>query len=411
MNAQLKNDADIIVSEAIAAVQPDAAVCRALEHYELPKGRLILIAVGKAAWNMADAAVRCLHKRPDAGAVITKYGHSRGNIDGLRIIEAGHPVPDGNSVAGARAVMELTADLSPDDGVLLLLSGGGSALFELPVIPLDKLESLTGELLRCGADIAEINTVRKHLSRVKGGGFGLHCAPARVYSIVLSDVLGNRPDVIASGPAVGDHTTIADARAVLEKYAADSFDDIAAALVETPDHLDNSEAYITGSVSELCAAAEKSCARLGYETIMLTDRLDCEAREAGRFLAAIAETYQSTEHSMAFIAGGETVVHVTGGGKGGRNQETALAAAQRLAALRDTALFSVGSDGTDGPTDAAGGYVDNDTLSELCLSGVEAEQALRDNDSYNALKACGGLIITGPTGTNVNDVAVLLIKR
>lgn len=410
MNKLLRKDADEIIRGAIAAAQPAEAVRRALEGVVFPAGRLILVAVGKAAWTMASAAVGCLERRPDKGVVITKYGHSRGAIDGLEIFEAGHPVPDENSVLAARAALDATEGLSAGDSVLLLLSGGGSALFEAPVIPLEMLQPLTDRLLSCGADITEINTVRKHLSLVKGGGFARHCAPARVFQIILSDVLGDRLDMIASGPAAADSTTADDARAVIEKYGVGGEENISRFLIETPKEITNSEAHITGSVSGLCSAAREICVRLGYEPFFLTDRLSCEAREAGRFMSAIAGAYQNAEKPLAFIAGGETVVHITGGGKGGRNQELALAAAEGLSGLRNTAIFSVGSDGTDGPTDAAGGYVDGDTLAELNAAGISAADALADNDSYNALSACGGLIITGPTGTNVNDLIVLLIR-
>lgn len=410
MNHNLRKDAEQIICRALRAVQPDAAVRRTLESYTSGKGRCILVAIGKAAWQMAKAAVDTLG-RVDGGIVITKYGHSKGDIPGLLCLEAGHPVPDEGSFSATEKALELTGSLSADDTVIFLISGGGSALFELPLIPGDELAGITRQLLARGADIVEINCIRKRLSAVKGGRFALHCAPARVLSIVLSDVLGDPLDSIASGPAYPDGSDCAMARAIAEKYALELSDKTRALLdVETPKSLDNVETHINGSVRELCAAAAEAASELGYEPLYLTDRLSCEAREAGRFLAAIARSHAEGGKSLAFIAGGETVVHLTGSGLGGRNQELALAACEGIAGLNNAAVFSLGSDGTDGPTDAAGGYVDGGSLAALKSHGLELHKVLRDNDAYHALKAIGGLIITGPTGTNVNDVSIALIK-
>lgn len=410
MNHNLRKDAEQIICRALRAVQPDAAVRRTLESYTSGKGRCILVAIGKAAWQMAKAAVDTLG-RVDGGIVITKYGHSKGDIPGLLCLEAGHPVPDEGSFSATEKALELTGSLSADDTVIFLISGGGSALFELPLIPGDELAGITRQLLARGADIVEINCIRKRLSAVKGGRFALHCAPARVLSIVLSDVLGDPLDSIASGPASPDGSDCAMARAIAEKYALELSDKARALLdVETPKSLDNVETHINGSVRELCAAAAEAASELGYEPLYLTDRLSCEAREAGRFLAAIARSHAEGGKSLAFIAGGETVVHLTGSGLGGRNQELALAACEGIAGLNNAAVFSLGSDGTDGPTDAAGGYVDGGSLAALKSHGLELHKVLRDNDAYHALKAIGGLIITGPTGTNVNDVSIVLIR-
>lgn len=408
----LKDDCLYIVKEAIARVLPDEAVKRALGGREFPDGRLILVSVGKAAWSMASAAHSVLGTRIDRGIVITKHGYSKGAIGDLSVREAGHPVPDADTFSATREALELTRGLAPEDTVLFLLSGGGSALFEAPVIPEDELRDITGQLLACGADIVEMNTVRKRLSGVKGGRFARHCAPARVFTVVLSDIIGDPLDMIASGPAYPDASTCADAVRIAEKYALHLSDAAWTALkTETPKTLSNTETHITGSVRELCAAAAGACRELGYEPQVLTDCLDCEAREAGRFLASIARSHQNAGRSIAFIAGGETVVHITGRGRGGRNQELALAAADGIAGLEDTAVFSVGSDGTDGPTDAAGGYADGGSLAALRALGFDTYDVLRRNDSYTALKAVDSLIFTGATGTNVNDVAVILIKR
>lgn len=411
MEIKMRTDADAIVGASIKAVQPDEAVARALKGREF-SGRVLLVAAGKAAWKMAKAAHDCMGDRIEAGVVVTKYGHVMGPIANYDCREAGHPVPDENSFAGTQAALELVKGLSEKDTVLFLLSGGGSALFEKPRIPGETLQDVTRQLLACGADIVEINTIRKRLSAVKGGRFAQACAPARVFSIVLSDILGDPLDMIASGPAYPDSSTCAQARAIAEKYKLDLTAETWALLEqETPKALDHVETLITGSVRELCAAAAGECRRLGYEPILLTDRLCCEAREAGSFLAAVLKTHAEEGKSLAFIAGGETVVHLTGKGKGGRNQELALAAAQGIAGLCGAAVFSVGSDGTDGPTDAAGGYADGETLSGLQEKGLDLFTVLADNDAYHALKAVEGLIITGPTGTNVNDVAVALLKR
>ena len=408
MDQKLRQDADAIIRAAIAAVLPDEAVRRALKGRHFP-GRVLLVAAGKAAWQMARAAVEALGP-VDAGVVVTKYGHVQGQLPGVICYEAGHPVPDENSFRATQAALDLVAGAKETDTVLFLLSGGGSALFEKPLIPGGELQDITQQLLACGADIVEMNTIRKRLSAVKGGRFALACAPARVYSIVLSDILGDPLDMIASGPAVPDRSTCAQAQAIAETYGLRLSEAARACLQqETPKALDNVETYITGSVRELCAAAAAACGQLGYQPVLLTDHLDCEAREAGRFLADIARTHAGRGQATAYLAGGETVVRLTGHGLGGRNQELALAAAPGLAGL-PAAVFSVGSDGTDGPTDAAGGYVDGDTAAALAARGLDAGAVLADNDAYHALQAVDGLIVTGPTGTNVNDVAVVLVR-
>ena len=408
----LREDADRIVRESIRRVLPDEAVSRALAGKDFGNGRVYVVAAGKAAWQMANTAAEILGGRMEAGVAVTKYDHVKGDIPGMKCFEAGHPVPDANSFAGTQAALELVENLREEDTVLFLLSGGGSALFEKPLIPEEELADITKQLLACGADIVEINTIRKRISAVKGGKFAKLCEPARVFGIVLSDILGDPLDMIASGPAYPDSTTCAQAAAIAEKYQL-KLSEKARELLgqETPKTLRNVETVITGSVRNLCRAAADACRELGYEPVVLTDQLSCEAREAGAFLAAIAKSHQESEKSLAFLAGGETVVHLTGTGMGGRNQELALAAAQGIAGLSDTAVFSVGSDGTDGPTDAAGGYCDGTTKEALQKQGVDIYQVLRQNDAYHALEKSGGLIITGATGTNVNDVAVVLIKR
>lgn len=409
MDCTLRQNADAIIAASIRAVLPDEAVSRALEAFH-PQGRVVLVAAGKAAWQMAHAAVGT-RGDVDGGIVITKYGHVKGEIPGVHCYEAGHPVPDANSFAATEKALELVHGLRPEDTVLFLLSGGGSALLEKPLLPGEELQDITNQLLASGADIVEVNTIRKRLSGVKGGRFAQACAPARVFSIVLSDILGDPLDMIASGPAVPDTSTCAQALAIAEKYRLHLSEQAEKLLrQETPKTLDNVTTKITGSVRELCTAAAAASRALGYEPVLLTDRLCCEAREAGSFLGSIVRTHAGQGRKLAFLAGGETVVHLTGKGLGGRNQELALAAAPALAGLEHCCVFSVGSDGTDGPTDAAGGYVDGGTQAALHAAGWDVFRTLADNDAYHALDAVGGLVRTGATGTNVNDVAVALVE-
>ncbi len=410
MDQNLRQCANAIISASIRAVQPDEAVSRALTGKEFP-GRVVLVAAGKAAWQMAKAAYDCLGSRIDQGVVVTKYDHVMGPIGNFDCREAGHPVPDENSFAGTQAALELVSGLTPQDTVLFLLSGGGSALFEKPLVPGEVLQNITGQLLACGADIVEINTIRKRLSAVKGGRFAQLCAPAHVFTIILSDILGDPLDMIASGPACPDSATKEQAMAIAKKYDL-QMPDYAWDLMEkeTPKVLDNVTTLINGSVRELCAAAAAVCREYGYEPILLTDQLSCQAKEAGSFLASCLKTHYGSGKKLAFLAGGETVVHLTGTGLGGRNQELALAAAAGIEGLEGTCVFSVGSDGTDGPTDAAGGYVDYQTAATLRAQGIEIFDVLKNNDAYHALQKADGLVITGPTGTNVNDVAVALLN-
>lgn len=408
----IKSDADSIVKAALHAAMPDTAVKEALAQLQTKGGRLIMVAAGKAAWQMAKAASNVLGSKLTSGLVITKYDHVKGDIPGVKCFEAGHPVPDDNSFKATAAAIEAVTGLTDKDTVLFLVSGGGSALFEKPLVSGAQLQDITKQLLACGADITEINTIRKRLSAVKGGKFAQICMPAQVFSIILSDIIGDPLDMIASGPAYPDSTTAADAEGIIEKYKLTISPEIAALLkVETPKKLSNVETHVTGSVKQLCKAAMASSRELGYEPRFLTASLNCEAREAGSFLASIARDNQDMEHSVAYICGGETVVHLTGKGKGGRNQEIALGATAGLAGLKDTAVFSFGSDGTDGPTDAAGGYADGTTEAALQMAGLKVAAVLAENDAYNALKKVDSLIMTGPTGTNVNDLTVLLIKR
>ena len=409
--ATMREDCDYIIKKAIEGVLPEKTVMKALEGFEVPAGRLILVAIGKAAYRMASSACAILGDRIDRGIVITKYGHIGGEIPGIILKEAGHPIPDDNTYKATEEALALTDNLTDKDMVLFLVSGGGSALFEKPLIPQEEVERITVLLLKCGASIEEINCIRKRLSAVKGGKFARHCSPARIHSIILSDVLGDKLDVIASGPAYPDGSNGKDALDIIEKYGLDLSEE-AMTLMSTDGikSLPNVETIVSGSVKELCRCAAEAAKERGYETCIITDSLDCEASDAGREAARIGLEAVTKGKRAAFIMGGETVVRVKGRGLGGRNQEIALTAARCIEGEDRIAVFSFGSDGTDGPTDAAGGYADGNTVSILKDKGVDIEEALADNDSYHALEKCGGLIITGPTGTNVNDATVVLVS-
>ena len=407
-----REDVISIVRKSVQAVMPREALKKALSEISFSGDRLYLVAAGKAAYSMAKTAESVLSDKIRDGVVITKYGHARAPLQRVRIFEAGHPSPDQNSYEATQKAIDLVYGLTDQDEVLFLLSGGASSLFEVPIIPENELQTITEKLLGSGADIHEINLVRKHLSQVKGGRFALACFPAKVHVVVLSDVIGNDLSTIGSGPCYPDSSTGEEAFSVLEKYHINlNADIIETLMLETPKTLNNVDHRIIGDVSKLCTAAKDACEELGYRTVILTDSLDCEARDAGSFLASVARYYQGSKRSLAFIAGGETVVKIKGTGKGGRNQELVLSAAQGIAGLKDTVIFSFGSDGTDGPTDAAGGFVDGETAAKLREQGIKIYDTLENNDSYNALQAVKSLIVTGPTGTNVNDVAVILIKR
>ena len=408
----MREHAKYIYENAIKDNLPDAAVKNALEGMPKYSGRLILVSIGKAGYQMAKTASSYFGEKIDSGIVITKYGHSGEPLTNIELCEASHPVLDENTVLSTRKALKLTEKLTKDDLVLFLVSGGGSALFEDISCPLEKMQRLTSELLRCGASIEEINTVRKHISNVKGGKFAEHCYPATVYGIVLSDVIGNRLDMIASGPACADMTTVEESFSIIKKYGV-YVDEEMKSLIgrETPKKIDNAIHSVSGSVSYLAKSAEKYAKELGYEAMILRDDEQGEAKDVGNELGNLAKKYANTDTPKAFIIGGETVVNVKGNGKGGRNQELALSAATVIDGLSDVCVFSVGSDGTDGPTDAAGGYADGKTASKIKKCGKTANEYLENNDAYNALMLSGGLIFTGPTGTNVNDVAVILVRK
>jgi hydroxypyruvate reductase len=417
----IREIAESVVRGSIESVLPERAVKEALAADPVgpdPRdGDVVLIAIGKAAWRMASAAHEILGPRIARGCVITKDGHSMGPLGKLRIFEAAHPVLEQRNLDATREALSMLAGLTKRDTVLFLVSGGGSALFESPqegVSPAD-VADMTSQLLACGADIVEINTLRKRVSSVKGGRFAMACMPAFVRCVILSDVLGDRLDSIASGPACPDMSTCGDALEIVRRYRLNLPQNVMDRLqVETPKRLGNVKTQIAGSVSVLCESARRLLDGNGFDTTLLTTTLDCEAAAGGAFFAALAReavrTRAARSHPPAFIAGGETLVHLKGGGKGGRCQEMALAAALGMRDLEGVVFIAAGSDGTDGPTDAAGGIVDGQTVRRMRDRGIMAREMLDDNNAYHALSASGDLLVTGPTGTNVNDLAVLPVE-
>ena len=406
----MREDAFQIIQKTIADCLPDKAVRDSLQKLDFT-GKVYVVAIGKAAWVMAQTAAVFLADRLEKGIIITKYEHSRGALDKFEIIEAGHPTPDENSVLGAGKAVELVKEATQEDTVLLLLSGGGSSLVELPMpgLTLADIQEVTRQLLFCGAGITEINVLRKKLSAMKGGKFAGYLKRAKAYSIILSDIIGDNDDMIASGLTYPDDSTAEEVKQIIEKYHLHLEKKVEDILLSSQPCRDiQIENHVVGSVKDLCRAAAEHARELGYHPYILTSSMQCEAKAAGKWIA----TYASSDYERPFavIAGGETVVKVTGKGLGGRNQELALSAARQLSGREDALLFSLGSDGTDGPTDAAGGIVDGSTVSRLEQLGVDVEQVLKNNDSYHALKLVDGLIMTGATGTNVNDVAVLLCR-
>lgn len=440
---QLHAVAEELQQAALDAVDPAAAIHRHvsrtgnelivdgrgynLDDYE----RVFVVGGGKAAVPMAAAIVGIIDERLDQGVVVTKYGHAQtvgsraSDLDlsalPVRIIEAGHPVPDGNSVRGARAVANLARHATVQDLVVCLISGGGSALWTLPVpsLTLRDLQDLTDDLLRSGATIHEINAVRKHSSRIKGGNLARLAAPADVITLVLSDVVGDPLDVIASGPTVPDTTTVGDAREVLERYGIGEGREDLSFLRETPKPGDvvfeHVQHVIVGSNRQgAMAAVEKAC-QLGFEALLLSTYVEGEAREVGKVAAGLAKGVRTHGDPLSppacLVWGGETTVTVRGQGKGGRNQELALAAALAIDGWSGVLMMALATDGTDGPTDAAGAIVTGDTIRKARELGLDPRAALESNDSYHFFEASGDLIFTGPTGTNVNDLLFVLVDR
>jgi len=397
--------------------------------YPLGRGRLVLLAAGKAAATMARAAERILGARVDDAIAVAPPGPPS-YLRRTRLLLAGHPVPDARGAQAAEAVLAVARELGRDDLLLVLLSGGASALLPAPVggVSLEEKAGLTARLMAAGATIGELNTVRKHLSRLKGGGLARAAAPARVACLVLSDVVGDDLSTIASGPTVPDPTTFADAVLVLRRRGV--YDDAPAAIRrhleaglrgEAPETAKPGEALfarvatrVIGNNAIAVAAAEREARRQGLRARVLTTRLEGEAREAARVLVAVlrecVETGRPAATPVCLLAGGETTVTVRGPGRGGRNQEIAVAAVDPLSRFPAHAVVaSLATDGVDGASDAAGGVVDQETAREAAALGLAPAAAfLAASDSTSFLGPLGGLIVTGPTGTNVVDLTVLL---
>lgn len=436
--AALRKAAGEIFQAALDAANPRVAIHRHLrrdgekllvngEAYDLGRGRICVVGAGKAAGAMAAAVEEVLEDRVSDGVVVVKDGHSVA-LRRIRIFEASHPVPDVRGMKGTDAILALLAETRPEDLLIVLISGGGSALLPAPVegIDLSEKQTATRELLASGATIEEINAVRKHCSRLKGGQLARAVQPASCLTLVLSDVIDDPLDVIASGPTVPDPTTYQDALRVLYRYALQNR--MPASIwrhlergargeePETPKAGDacfeKSRHVIVGNNRASLLGARDQAVRLGFHTLLLTTALRGESREVGRVLAALLLEIRRSGHPIpppaCLLLGGETTVTVRGKGKGGRNQELALAGAIDIAGAQDCVIFSAGTDGSDGPTEAAGAVADGQTCVRAKAAGADPLRALDDNDSYPFFQALGDLVQTGPTLTNVMDVTLLL---
>jgi glycerate 2-kinase len=418
--ARLRRDALTIFRAALRAADPAAGVARQLERLDVSRFRNIyVIGAGKAGASMAHAAERVFGRRITAGLVNVKDGHTA-KVRRIELNECGHPVPDERGVSGAERIAAMAAAAGKDDLVVCLISGGASALLPAPAPPITLAEkqTVTRLLLACGANIHEINAVRKHISLIKGGQLARLAAPATVESLLLSDVIGDDLDVIGSGPTAPDASTFTDAAAIFAKYGIvdrvpkSVRERIAAGEPETPKPGDRLfrrvRNTVVGSNRLALDAAARRAKELGYRTLILSSEIEGETREIARMHAAIARELVHTGRPVrppaCIVTGGETTVTIRGEGLGGRNQEFVLAAAIDLAGVPDVVVFSAGTDGTDGPTDAAGAIADGATLAR----NPDARRRLDANDSYHYFEVLGDLVKTGPTNTNVMDVRLIL---
>ena len=437
---RLRQDALSIFHSALAAVDPEEAVHRYLRlendvlllegrRYDLKSyDRILVVGGGKAVAPMAKAVEEILGSRVADGALVVKDGHGL-PLKKIRVYEASHPVPDERGVAGTLEILKLLEGAGRRDLVLCLMSGGGSALLIAPAegISLPDKQATTRSLLACGATIHEINTIRKHLSRAKGGQLARAAHPAGVLSLILSDVVGDDLDVIGSGPTVPDRSSFQDTLDIFKRY--DIWDRIPnpvrervsqgvkGALPETPKPgdpaFDGCAQVLVGSCLRALTAAAESAERLGYRSLILSSKVEGEAREVAKAFAAIGKEVLSSHHPLkppaCILTGGETTVTLQGDGRGGRNQEFVLAGAMALEGIANVVLLAGGTDGTDGPTDAAGAIADGATIGKAKALGMDPHAFLKRSDSYHFFKPLDDLIITGPTRTNVMDVYMLLI--
>lgn len=405
---------------AMTAADPARLIARHLPPP--PKGRTLVLGAGKAAARMAEAVERHW-QGPLEGLVVTRYGHGAPTRY-IEVIEAGHPVPDAASEDAARRMLDAAAGLGPDDLVLCLVSGGGSALMSLPApgISFEEKRALNRELLRCGAPIAEMNRVRRHLSAIKGGRLALACHPARVVTLVVSDVPGDDPAVVASGPTVPDGSTGLDALAILDKYGIPVSEAVRAVLLDQqlaaplPDdpRLAHNETHVIVTAQQALDAAAATARAAGYEALILSSSMEGEAREVALVHASIARQVLQYRQPLAppcvLLSGGETSVTVRGKGRGGRNAEFLLALAVALDGLPGVHAIAADTDGIDGTEDNAGAWLAPGTLARARAQGLDARAHLADNDGYGFFSALGQLVVTGPTRTNVNDLRAIVIE-
>jgi len=427
----VRKDLEEIFAAGLAAADPERAVRRtlALEGDALTVGekrfeprRVFVLAAGKAAGTMARAAWELLGDKISGGLVVTKDGHDTGP-ENFETVFASHPEPDERGVEATRKVQEAAASLEEGDLLLALISGGASALLADPAPPIElpDLKKLTGDLLRSGADIGEINTVRKHVSVLKGGGLARLAHPAPTIALLLSDVVGDDPSSIASGLTAPDPTTLENTRRVLERYGIESPESIEARLRDAEETPASDDPVFEGVVNVICGggrhaaeASVKKAKELGYTPLLLTTTLTGDALGAASMYAAVVREVLASgnpvSHPCAIVSGGEATVTVRGDGTGGPNEEFCLALAVALDGVEGWAAFSADTDGHDGSTDAAGGIVSGATAQAIREGDLDPGEALSNNDSYAALEAGGALLLTGPTGTNVNDLRVALVS-
>ncbi len=406
-------DAAVVAADPTHCVPPHLPV--------RPRGRTVVVGAGKASAAMARAVER--HWQGEVnGLVVTRYGHGVA-CDKIEIVEAGHPVPDEAGLVAAGRILDLAKSLGADDLLLCLISGGGSALLTLPApgISLDDKQAVNRALLRCGASIGEMNCVRKHLSAIKGGRLAAAAAPAQVVSLLISDVPGDDPAVIASGPTVPDPTSFADAREILSRYGitppVSVSDHLAAALMESPKigdpRLVDGITHMIAKPQTSLEAAARAAEAVGVSALILGDAIEGEAREVGVVHAGMAQACAAHGHPgkppLVLLSGGETTVTVRGKGRGGRNGEFALGLAIALDGNPRVHALAADTDGIDGSEDNAGVLVAPDTLARARAAGVDPREALANNDAYSLFAAVDGLVVTGPTCTNVNDFRAVLV--
>jgi glycerate 2-kinase len=438
--SELRQDALDIFKAGLKAVDPKVAVKRYMKRegqtlivdgkkYDLNQfDKIYVVGGGKAGASMAAAVEEILGNLVTEGIVNVKYGYTA-KLNKIRINEADHPVPDEAGRMGAEEIVKLAVNTQENDLLICLISGGGSALLPLPVqgISLSEKQEVTKKLLACGASINEINAVRKHMSRIKGGQLARFSYPATLITLILSDVIGNYLDVIASGPTVPDSSTFEDVKEIMERYkiwniipdtVKNHFEKgIGGNIPETPKAgetiFSKTQNVIVGSNIQAVMAARKKAGKLGYNTMVLSSFIEGETKDAARVHAAIAKEILQTGNPVSapacVISGGETTVTIRGKGKGGRNQEFCLAAAIDIAGLDSVVILSGGTDGTDGPTDAAGATCDGQTIERALAKKIKAMDCLMDNNAYPFFKELDDLLMTGPTNTNVMDLRLVLV--